>query len=104
MIDSRTYQNAPGSNVSSLVGGERGPGSQSPRYFMVLVCLSALTLLLIAELVVLTLPFNARVTFADNSLSGAILIFCQRGIRPAFVTGIVALMFLNWPTLRREFR
>lgn len=103
MTDSRTCQIAPGSDVSSFVAAEGGAGSQSPRYFTAVVCLSALAAMLIAELVILTLPFNARVSFADDSLGGAALIFCQRGIRPAFVTGIVALMFLNWPTLRREF-
>lgn len=104
MIGFRTCQIAPGSDVSSLVAGERGPGSQSPRYFTALVWLSAFAALLIAELVVLAPPFNARGPIADNSLGGALLIFCQHGIRPAFVTGIVALVFLNWPTLRQEFR
>ena len=63
-----------------------------------------LVLLLVAELVVLTLPFNPAGNIAEQGFWAALLAAGQHGIRPTFITAVVATIFLSWPVLQQEFR
>ena len=63
-----------------------------------------LVLLLGAELVVLTLPFNPAGNIAEKGFWAAVLAAGQHGIRPTFITAAVAAVFLSWPVLQQEFR
>jgi exosortase E/protease (VPEID-CTERM system) len=59
---------------------------------------------LIAELVVLTLPFDPRGSVAKEGFWAGALFWAQEGIRPAFITAVMAAVFLSRRVLREEFQ
>jgi exosortase E/protease (VPEID-CTERM system) len=63
-----------------------------------------LVLLLVTELIVLTLPFDPAWNLAQKGSWAAAMYAIQRGIRPTFITMVVATIFFSWPVLRQEFR
>jgi len=63
-----------------------------------------LVLLLAAELIVLTLPFDPKWDLANRGFWAAALLAGQRGIRPTFITFVAATIFFSWRVLRQEFR
>ena len=68
---------------------------------------TGLVLLLVAELVVLTLPFNPfnlPGTLEEKGFWAGVLLIGQSGIRPTFITAIAATIFLSRPVLQQEFR
>lgn len=75
-----------------------GPSSSANRLWL----WGGLVLLLVAELIILTLPFdtNAR----EEGTWAAFLGAFQHGVRPTFITAAVASVFFSWPVLQREFR
>ena len=75
-----------------------GPSSSANRLWL----WGGLVLLLVAELIILTLPFdtNAREEGTWATFLGAF----QHGVRPTFITAAVASVFFSWPVLQREFR
>src|SRR6516162_6452285 len=75
----------------------------SPAVRRVLWC-SLLVLLLIAELVVLTLPFDPRGSVAEEGFWAGALFYAQEGIRPAFITAVMAAVFLSRRVLREELQ
>ena len=66
-----------------------------------LVLWGGLVLLLVGELVVLTLPFEPA-NLAQGYWS-SVMYTAQLGIRPAFITTVVAAIFFSWPVLVQEF-
>jgi exosortase E/protease (VPEID-CTERM system) len=76
-----------------------GPSSSARR----LLLWGGLVSLLVAELVVLTLPFDPTASVPDTGIWAAFLGAVQRGIRPTFITVAVASVFFSWPVLQREF-
>lgn len=90
--------------TSSSVGAEstglrtsRRPGSR-------ILLWMGLVLLLVAELIVLTLPFNLTGNLGEKGFWPAVLSASQHGIRPTFITAVAATIFLSWPVLQQEFR
>jgi exosortase E/protease (VPEID-CTERM system) len=90
--------------TSSSVGAEstglrtsRRPGSR-------ILLWIGLVLLLVAELIVLTLPFNLTGNLGEKGFWAAVLSASQHGIRPTFITAVAATIFLSWPVLQQEFR
>ena len=75
-----------------------GPSSSANRIWL----WGGLVLLLVAELIILTLPFdtNAREEGTWATFLGAF----QHGVRPTFITAAVASVFFSWPVLQREFQ
>ena len=61
-----------------------------------------LVLLLVAELVILTVPFD--LTAMEEGTWATFLGTFERGIRPTFITVAVASVFFSWPVLQREFQ
>ena len=64
---------------------------------------SGLVLLLVAELIVLTLPFDTNAGVSEKGTWATFLGTLQHGIRPTFITVAVASAFFSWPVLQREF-
>src|SRR5499426_1168659 len=90
---------APGSSTDDrLTRSQWWPGVRR-----VLWC-SLLVLLLIAELIVLTLPFDPRGSVAEEGFWAAALFYAQEGIRPAFITAVMAAVFLSRRVLREELQ
>jgi exosortase E/protease (VPEID-CTERM system) len=63
-----------------------------------------LVLLLVAELITLTLPFDPRGNLARKGFWAGLMYTAQLGIRPTFITTVAAAIFFSWPVLRQEFR
>jgi exosortase E/protease (VPEID-CTERM system) len=63
-----------------------------------------LVLLLIAELVVLTLPFDPSHNLAQEGFWAGAIYTAQLGIRPTFITMVVATIFFSWPVPLQELR
>ncbi len=63
-----------------------------------------LLLLLAAELIVLTPPSEVVLRTEQASSWGRQLSTVLHQIRPAFVTGLLAVVFLSWPRLKEELR
>src|SRR5215472_4239668 len=83
---------------------DRLPRSQWwPGVRRVLWC-SLLVVLLIAELIVLTLPFDPRGSVAEEGFWAGALFYAQEGIRPAFITAVMAAVFLSRRILREELQ
>jgi len=78
------------------------PSSSASRIFLWI----ALIILLVAELVALTLPFNpaAAGDLAGKSFWADALYAGERGIRPTFITALAAAVLFSWPVLQQEFR
>jgi exosortase E/protease (VPEID-CTERM system) len=62
-----------------------------------------LVLLLSAELVALTPPFETYSRLAQEGFSGWFWNALLHQIRPVLITGLVATLFLSWPTATEEF-
>ena len=62
-----------------------------------------LVLLLAAELVVLTLPFDASKVLQDRSGIVGLFVGLLAILRPVFITGAAAIVFLSWDVARDEF-
>ena len=75
-----------------------GPSSSANRLWL----WGGLLFLLVAELVILTLPFDP--TTMEAGTWATFLGTFQRGIRPTFITVAVASVFFSWPVLQREFQ
>lgn len=86
------------SSIADAGAVRSGPSSSANRLWL----WGGLLLLLVAELIVLTLPFdtNAREEGTWATFLGAF----QHGIRPIFITAAVASVFFSWPVLQREFQ
>src|ERR1700736_5787151 len=76
-----------------------GPASNSVRY----LAWTALLVLLAAELIVLTQPFNAEVDLAGRPAWIQLLLYLQESVRPAFATGLIAALFFSRQVLQEEF-
>jgi len=63
-----------------------------------------LVFLLVAELIILTLPFDPKWNLANRGFWAATLLAGQRGIRPTFITLVAATIFFSWRVLQQEFR
>jgi len=88
---------------NSRVDAESTGVRESPFSYTIALWIGLL-LLLVAELVVLTLPFNPEVSLAKEGFWAGALFTSERGIRPAFITAMAATIFLSWRALRQEFR
>ncbi len=62
-----------------------------------------LVLLLAAELVTLTLPFDASKVPPDRSVLVGLIFELEGFLRSAFITGAAAIVFLSWDAARDEF-
>jgi exosortase E/protease (VPEID-CTERM system) len=62
-----------------------------------------LVLLLAAELVALTLPFDASKVLQDRSGIVELIVGLLGILRPVFITGAAAIVFLSWDVARDEF-
>jgi exosortase E/protease (VPEID-CTERM system) len=62
-----------------------------------------LVLLLAAELVALTLPFDASKVLQDRSEIVGLIVGLLAILRPVFITGAAAIVFLSWDAARDEF-
>jgi exosortase E/protease (VPEID-CTERM system) len=62
-----------------------------------------LVLLLVAELIILTLPFDPSGNLAQEGFWAGAMYAAQLGIRPTFITTVLAAIFFSWPVLRQEF-
>jgi exosortase E/protease (VPEID-CTERM system) len=60
-------------------------------------------LLLAAELVALTLPFDASRVLQHRSAIVGLIVALEGFLRSAFITGVAAIVFLSWDTARDEF-
>jgi exosortase E/protease (VPEID-CTERM system) len=89
--------------VSSVVDA-RWVGSRPTGNAYRLLFWGGLVLLLIAELTVLTLPFGPAGNLAQKGSWAGAMYAAQRGIRPTFITMLVAAIFFSGPVLRQEFR
>jgi exosortase E/protease (VPEID-CTERM system) len=78
-------------------------GTRPSRNGFRLLLWSGLVVLLLAELVILTLPFDPRNLAQEGFWAGA-MYTAQLGIRPTFITAVVATIFFSWPVLLQEFR
>ncbi len=67
-----------------------------------LVRLAGLILLLGAEFVALTLPFDSQAALLQQSFYLEILLALLNGARPAFISAVAAAAFLSWDVLRDE--
>jgi exosortase E/protease (VPEID-CTERM system) len=91
--------------VSSVVdAGWAGSEARPTRNSYRLLLWGGLILLLLAELVALTLPFDPRGNLAQKGFWGGFIYTAQLGIRPTFITTVAAAIFFSWPILRQEFR
>ena len=77
-----------------------GPSSSASRLWL----WGGLVSLLVAELVILTLPFDPTASVSEEGTWATFLGTIQHGIRPTFITVAVASVFFSWPVLQREFR
>jgi exosortase E/protease (VPEID-CTERM system) len=75
-----------------------GPSSSANRLWL----WGGLVLLLVAELIILTLPFDTNAK--EEGTWATFLGTFQHGIRPTFITAAVASVFFSWPVLQREFQ
>ena len=75
-----------------------GPSSSANRFWL----WGGLVLLLVAELIILTLPFNTNAR--EEGTWATVLGTFQHGVRPIFITAAVASVFFSWPVLQREFQ
>lgn len=62
-----------------------------------------LVLLLAAELVALTLPFDASKVLQDGSGIVGLIVGLLSILRPVFIAGVAAIVFLSWDVVRDEF-
>ena len=60
--------------------------------------------LLGAELILFTLPFNATGDVSADSSWLGLLLRAQEGVRPVFITSLLAIVLLSWPVMVEEFR
>lgn len=90
--------------TSSSVGAESTGLRTSRRLGSRVVLWIGLVLLLVAELIVLTLPFNLTGNLGEKGFWAAVLSAGQHGIRPTFITAVAATIFLSWSVLQQEFR
>ena len=93
-----------GAGVTSSTADAQSTGLWTARPGSRVLLWIGLVLLLVAELVVLTLPFNPAGNIAEQGFWAALLAAGQHGIRPTFITAVVATIFLSWPVLQQEFR
>jgi exosortase E/protease (VPEID-CTERM system) len=59
--------------------------------------------LFVAELLVLTLPFDPTGNLAEQGFWAGALYSAQRGIRPIFITAFAAMITFSWPVLQQEY-
>jgi exosortase E/protease (VPEID-CTERM system) len=85
------------SSIADAGAVRSGPSSSANRLWL----WSGLVSLLVAELVILTLPFDP--TAMEEGPWATFLGTFQRGIRPTFITVAVASVFFSWPVLQRQF-
>jgi exosortase E/protease (VPEID-CTERM system) len=91
--------------VTSVVdAGWAGSGARPTRNVYRLLLWGGLVVLLVAELIALTLPFAPAGNLAQKGSWAAAMYAAQRGIRPTFITIVVATLFFSWPVLRQESR
>ena len=91
--------------MSSVVdAGWAGTGVRPTRNVYRLLLWGGLVLLLVAELIVLTLPFDPAWNLAQKGFWAGAMYAAQCGIRPTFITMVAASIFFSWPVLRQEFR
>jgi len=88
--------------MSSVVDA-RWTGVRPSRNVSRLLPWGGLILLLVAELIVLTLPFEPGNLAQERSWTSAMYTL-ELGIRPAFITTVMATIFFSWPILVQEFR
>jgi exosortase E/protease (VPEID-CTERM system) len=88
-------------SVSSIDAESTGLRT-SPSGFRIFLWIG-LVLLLVAELIVLTLPFDPSGNLAQEGFWAGAMYAAQLGIRPTFITTVVAAIFFSWPVLRQEF-
>ena len=81
-----------------------GPGPGPPAYAYRLLLWGGLVLLLVAELVALTLPFDPSHDLAQEGFWAAAIYTAQLGIRPTFITMVAATIFFSWPVPLQELR
>jgi exosortase E/protease (VPEID-CTERM system) len=62
-----------------------------------------LVLLLAAELVALTVPFDSSKVLQDRSGIVGLIVGLQGILRPVFIAGAAAIVFLSWDVVRDEF-
>jgi exosortase E/protease (VPEID-CTERM system) len=86
------------SSIADAGAVRSGPSSSANRLWL----WGGLVSLLVAELVMLTLPFDP--TAMEEGTWATFLGTFQRGIRPTFITVAVASVFFSWPVLQREFQ
>ena len=86
------------SSIADAGAVRSGPSSSANRLWL----WSGLVSLLVAELVILTLPFDP--TAMEEGTWATFLGTFQRGIRPTFITVAVASVFFSWPVLQRQFQ
>src|ERR1700688_4838184 len=88
-------------SVSSIDAESTGLRT-SPSGFRIFLWIG-LVLLLVAEVIVLTLPFDPSGNLAQEGFWAGAMYAAQLGIRPTFITTLVAAIFFSWPVLRQEF-
>jgi hypothetical protein len=69
--------------------------------YRLLLWIGLLTLF-VAELLVLTLPFDPTDNLAEQGFWAGALYIAQRGIRPMFVTAFAAMIFFSCPSSNRN--
>jgi exosortase E/protease (VPEID-CTERM system) len=89
--------------VTSLVDA-RWAGFRPTSSTYRLLLWSGLVLLLLAELVALTLPFDPTWDLAQKGFWASAVYTAQVGIRPTFITTVVAMIFFSWPVPLQELR
>ena len=89
----------PSDSSDVLVSGSKA--RSHPRWIARLIVLS---LLLAAELTLLTLPFDATKNLSVASSWSGLLSKAQDGVRAVFITSLLAMLFFSRPVIADEFR
>lgn len=90
---------SPNASADAFVSGSRA--RLHNRWIERLIFLS---LLLAAELTLLTLPFDATRNLSAGSMWLGLLSKAQEGMRPVFITSLVAMLFFSRPVIADELR
>jgi exosortase E/protease (VPEID-CTERM system) len=88
--------------AAGLVQVNDGGAGWSHRVFWLPYRICLLTLLIV-ELACLAPPFDTSIDLARR-WPGSVLFTVQHGLRPSFITGLVALALFAWPPLTDELR
>ncbi len=98
-IDAGLAGVSPSASSHALVLGSKA--RPHPRWIERLIVLS---LLLAAELTLLTLPFDATTDLGAGSFWLGLLSKAQGGVRAVFITSLVVMLFFSRPVIADEFR